>query len=158
MTENEYIERIYDAWPDEDGATDSALLALADEAVHAHPSSAELWVMRGDLLVLADRGRDARDSYEASLSLAPCDVETLESLAYLLDVSFGDVSGAEACFRRAIDFGGSPDAYAGLARLLTESDRKSEAITLLDADACPFVHESQVIRMKAEILEGLWDK
>ena len=51
MKESEYIEKLFALWPTE-GETSDEALALADEAVRAHPASAKLWCMRGDLIQL----------------------------------------------------------------------------------------------------------
>lgn len=49
MTEEQHIDEILEAWP-EDGISATAALALAAEATSAYPDSAQLWRMRGDLL------------------------------------------------------------------------------------------------------------
>ena len=54
MTEDDYISELRSRWPR--GHTDDVSLetiALADEAVHAFPLSARLFIMRGDLIQLA---------------------------------------------------------------------------------------------------------
>ncbi len=177
MTEEQYIDEIFDAWP-EDGITATAALTLAAEATSAYPGSAQLWRMRGDLLHLKltdltltnlrslaqednillkdlpDK-RLMRECYERSVSLDPSDAESLESLAYFYDIWDERPDLAEDAFRRAIQNGGSPSAYAGLARALAETGRKAEAIELLDA--CPFVDYDEALKMRSEIDAGEWD-
>ena len=55
MTESDYISELKSRWPTDEAAnreTSLETLALADEAVQAFPQSAELWVIRGNLLEL----------------------------------------------------------------------------------------------------------
>lgn len=87
--------------------------------------------------------------------LDPTDAESLESLAYFYDNWDERPDLAEDVFRRAIQNGGSASAYAGLARVLTETGRKAEAVELLGA--CPFANHDEVLKMKSEIDAGEWD-
>jgi tetratricopeptide (TPR) repeat protein len=160
MTENEYMERISELWPDSDEVSPE-VLALSDEAVQAFPEAPELWCMRGHLIELAPEDypvplAEAGNCYRKAAELDPEYADAWESLGYYLDNYDEDLGEAEDAFRRAVESGGGADSYVGLARVLAQKGRKAEALKVLSAPDCEFAEEQGVQDMRDEIQEGLW--
>ena len=66
-----------------------------------------------------------------------------------------DLVRAESAFRTAVALGGGPDAYAGLARVLSErGGNTTEILALLDG--CVHATAPKVLAMRAEVEKGLW--
>jgi tetratricopeptide (TPR) repeat protein len=160
MTENEYLEKISQLWPDSDEVSPE-VLALSDEAVQAYPDAPELWCMRGHLIELAPEDypvplSEAANCYRKAADLDPEYADAWESLGYYLDNYDEDLDEAEEAFRRAIKAGGDADSYIGLARVLAQKGQKEVALKVLSAPDCPFAEEQEVLDMRGEIEEGLW--
>lgn len=105
MTESTYIEKLFDLWPTE-GETSDEALALSDESVRAHPNSAKLWCMRGNLILLgpADMPYDLADAlacYERAVSIDPNFAEGYEEIGHFYDAVVPDPLRAERAFREA---------------------------------------------------------
>lgn len=108
MSEDEFIAAIRARWPS-DTASDEpsvATIQLADDAVRAFPSSAKLWVMRGDLLQLADVETgyallESERSYRIAIKVDPGCIEGYRELAYFLDVVMGKRRKAKRYFDKA---------------------------------------------------------
>jgi tetratricopeptide (TPR) repeat protein len=160
MTENEYMERISELWPDGDEVSPE-VLSLSDEAVQAFPEAPELWCMRGHLIELAPEDysvplAEAGNCYRKAAELDPEYADAWESLGYYLDNYDEDLDEAEGAFRRAVESGGDADSYIGLARVLAQKGEKAAALQALSAPDCAFADEQGVQDMLDEIEEGLW--
>lgn len=108
MSEDEYIAAIGARWPSDTvkDAPSVETIQLADEAVRTFPSSAKLWVMRGDLLQLADVQtgytlEGSERSYRAAIKADPSFIEGYRELAYFLDVVMGKRRKAKRYFDKA---------------------------------------------------------
>ena len=49
------------------------------------------------------------------------------------------------------------DSYFGLARVLAEQGKQTEALRVLAPDSCPFYHTPKVQTLRDEIAAGQWD-
>lgn len=108
MNEGEYIAAIRARWPSDAARDEPSVetIRLADEAVVAFPSSAKLWVMRGDLLQLADieTGYALEESercYRAAIKADSSFIEGYRELAYFLDVVMGERRKSKRYFDKA---------------------------------------------------------
>lgn len=108
MNEDEYIAAIGAQWPSDAVKDEPSIetIRLADEAVEAFPSSAKLWVMRGDLLQLAgvETGYALEESercYRIAINADPSFIEGYRELAYFLDVVIGKRRKAKRYFDKA---------------------------------------------------------
>ena len=64
MNEQDYIEQIWSLWPTGEGERVlDPILELSEAAVAQFPASAELWQMRGDLLLLDEKFHGAMEAY-----------------------------------------------------------------------------------------------
>ena len=133
-------------------------LREVQDAVEMYPESASLLCLLGDLILLTDVDDyeliDARTSYERALQADANSAEANESLGYYHDVYEHDFVEAERYLRQAIALGGREYSYAGLARVLAETHRKSEALAVLDQ--CAGASDS-VDELREEIESGVWD-
>jgi tetratricopeptide (TPR) repeat protein len=105
MKESDYIEKLFALWPAE-GETSDEALALADGAVRAHPDSARLWCMRGDLIQLGSADipyslEDALACYERAVSIDPGFAEGYEGIGHFYDAVMPNPSRARRAFREA---------------------------------------------------------
>ena len=98
------------------------------EAVEAelarNPTSADLWIFRGNLIQIAEGGRwslqDALESYRTALKYDPASAEAHEEIGHFLDAVEGKPAEAEPYFRKAIELGGGTTARQGLEQVLEE--------------------------------------
>lgn len=162
MTEEEYLVQLSEVWPDEDEQASPEALRLSAEAVTAHPESADLWALRGQLIEMAPEHSDtplaeALACYRKAAELDPTLPETWEAIGYYLDSYDNDLDGAEQAFRRAIEAGGEADSYTGLAQVLARKGQKQAAVEALSPPNCPFARDEEVEQMRDEIAEGMWD-
>jgi tetratricopeptide (TPR) repeat protein len=105
MTEAEYISEFKRRWP-RDEETTLETLALADEAVRAFPTSARLWVVRGNLIQLGSESsphslEDALASYQRAIEVAPEFAEAWEEVGYYYDAVLDDEATARKYFQEA---------------------------------------------------------
>jgi tetratricopeptide (TPR) repeat protein len=162
MIEDGYIDAIEALWPSGKGEHSSPeLLRLSEEAVEACPTSAELWVMRGNVIELADEScpiplEEALGCYRRALTIDPGCSDALEEIGFFYDVHTNDLESAESSFRAAIALGGSASSFAGLARVLQEMGRSEEALGLLSAESCPYHEDPTVSGRRKEIEAGEW--
>jgi tetratricopeptide (TPR) repeat protein len=158
-----YIRKLSRLWRKvEPPYTTPELLALSREAVRRHPESAELWIMRGDVISFAppDAGFPVDwplKCYRKAISVDPCYARAYKAIGYHHDIWTENFRKAENAFRKSIALGADEDAYVGLARVLAETGRKDEAIDLLEPGHCEFYDDPDVQKMREEILKGEWD-
>ena len=136
-------------------------LHLADEAVERFPRSAKLWCMRGDLIQLGSGEshhelEDALRSYQRAAEADPDYAAAWESLGYYYDVITNELEAAERMFRRAVHLNGSPESWAGLARVLAERGVPVPEV-LATLAGCPYSEHSKIIEIRGEIAEGGWE-
>ena len=103
-------------------------LALVEQAMRAHPASAALWVLRGDMILLTDEevagypDDEALRSYLRAADLDPQSPRPPLEIGHFFDAHKDDPAGALPYFRKAIDLGGGEPA----ARALEEALRQIE--------------------------------
>lgn len=142
-----YLSRVGPPYPSE---VDARLLALADEAVAAHPKSAALWIARGDLIQLSGDVHarwpfaESARSYERAVAAEPENAAGHEELGIWLEIHCEERwEEAAELLDRAIALGGGPGAYVSRARIFADSGHEAEAEKLLRA--CPF-QDSELVR------------
>jgi hypothetical protein len=159
MTDSDYIEKIKTAWPRRGQASATEALRLVEEGLCAFPRSAKLLCMKGDLIQLSDgeeyQLKDALRCYQQAARVAPESPEAFESLGFFFDAIESDPAQAETAFRRAVELGGGPHTYAGLARVLSSRGHSDEEVLAL-LDGCPHAQTALVQEMRSEIIEGMW--
>ena len=154
-------------WPEGgfDGPLGVEVLEVADRAVRDHPHSVALWIRRGDLIQIVDPDEKFDDQwpldeplkcYLSAHGLAPLDPKTNESLGYWYDVCEDDFERAGAYFRVAIENGGGPFSFVGLARVEAQLGNLEEALDLLTPERCPHADAEPVREIVREIKEGSW--
>ncbi|MBN9693900.1 MAG: hypothetical protein J0M24_26965 [Verrucomicrobia bacterium] len=108
MTEEDYIAELRSRWPRQHSDEVSlATIALADEAVRDFPSSARLWVMRGDLLQLGPElcphpSEDALASYRRAIKADPLFAEAWDEIYHYYDLIVGDEEAAQPFFLESL--------------------------------------------------------
>jgi Tfp pilus assembly protein PilF len=107
MTEQEYVELIKSLWPSNDDAEPTPrTIAVCERAVAEFPSSAKLWLMRGDLIQLAGYEgapvlSEAERSYRQAIAASPSDPEAYKALAHFFDAVMAKPRKARQYFRKA---------------------------------------------------------
>jgi tetratricopeptide (TPR) repeat protein len=134
VSEEEYIDAILTEWPYRHGHNPTGealleLLDLAEEAVAAYPLCAQLWDMRGDLILLGTEEAkyeldDALRSYQRAVEVDPSFAQAYESIGYYHDVHTEDFPGSELAFRKAVELGAGEKSDYGLARVLVEQGKR----------------------------------
>ena len=159
MTKKEYLDKI-EATRNSKGHTTRATLDLIEHALQEYPHEPDLWCLRGDMIQLNDEPDEAlplasaMESYRRAIIEDPTCAEAYESLGYYIDVIDDDPKEAEPWFRKALELNPSVDSFVGLARVLTELGRKSEAMDLLSPANCPVYKNAKVQEVLAEIRKG----
>ncbi len=91
----------------------------------------------------AGRSAEAEDLFKAIVAAAPNLGPAHYNLAYLYDKK-GDVAGAEAEYRRAIEVEpGASDSYVALATLLARAQREEDALKVLTDAAGRFAEDGR---------------
>jgi len=127
MTEKQIIDAIGREVAEHDRATAHAL-QLVEDGLTRYPSSARLWILRGDLIQVSDDVErysleDALTSYRTAVKLEPGSAEAHESIGHFLDAVANEPAAAEPYFRRALELGGGKSAREGLAQVLEQLGR-----------------------------------
>ena len=161
LTETDYVREIKSLLPDE-GEVAVEVLELMEKAVAEYPESAKLWCWRGDLIQMAalEAGYeldDALKSYERALEIDPINAEAYESIGYYGDVIMSNSASAESAFRKAIELGAGRNSYYGLARVLAELNRNTEALEVISPENCLYYETDEIQEIKAEIESGMWN-
>ena len=161
LSEADYIQKIKSLLPEE-GEVAVEVLELMENAVADYPDSAKFWCWRGDLIQMASLEAgyeldDALKSYERALEIEPSNAEAYESIGYYEDVIMSNSASAESPFRKAIELGAGRDSYYGLARVLAELNRTTEALEVVSSENCPYFETEEIQEIKSEIEEGLWN-
>ena len=161
LTETDYVREIKSLLPEE-GEVAVEVLELMEKAVAEYPNSSKLWCWRGDLIQMASLEAnyeldDALKSYERALEIDPSNAEAYESIGYYEDAIMSNPTSAESPFRKAIELGAGRDSYYGLARVLAELNRNTEALEVISPKNCPFYETAEIQEIKTEIEEGVWN-
>lgn len=107
MTEDDYISELRSRWPRQPADEVSLeTIALADEAVRVFPSSAKLWVMRGNLIELGPENcrlglDDALASYKRAIEIDPAFAEAWEETGHFYHNVLDDEAAGQPYFREA---------------------------------------------------------
>lgn len=124
------------------------------------PKCAQLWDFIGDVMQICDEDgymiADAMNCYNQAIIADPDYAIAHESLGYAYDTYFDDFENAEKHFRRALDLGAGDDVKIGLARVLAQQDRTTEANDLLAA--CDERDTPKWNSLRDEIEQGVWYK
>ena len=132
---------------------------LLEEALRDHPASSELWCLRGDVIYFSNgdlfERKDILASFERAAQIDPFCAEAYESIGSYHDVFTEDLPKAEEAFRNALTLGAGWVSVYGLARVLAQLDRRTEALALLGG-AVPG-EERDIADLRQEILSGSWD-
>lgn len=149
MTPYQLIEEL-----SEKEAYTAADLNRVDAMLKRYPKSAELWEYYGDLMQMSEDEypvEKSQECYEKAIQCYPTFASAHESMGHLHSAYFEDFSKAEACFRRAIEYGAGDSAHVGLARVLAQTDRVPAA--LKELDLCDDQASPDVIETRADIEE-----
>ena len=156
--EEEYILAITDLLDGRNEAPPEGF-PLLEEALREHPCSSELWCLRGDVIYFSNGDHFEREdilaSYERAAEIHPLCAEAYESIGGYHDVFTEDLPKAEEAFRKALTLGAGWVSVYGLARVLAQLDRRTEALALL-GEPSPG-EERDIADLRQEILSGLWD-
>jgi len=161
MDDEEAIERIRLAWPLYGDQPSQELIALLVAAIEEHPSSSELWLLYGNLLLIWDDnpGYSTQQTiavFRKVIELDPGCWEAYQEIGFLYDTFLDESRAAETAFRTAIALGGDENCYCGLARVLAQMGRKRESIDVLSASACPYSHLPAIAKLRTDIQRDLW--
>lgn len=159
LSEADYIEKIKSLLPKEGDVT-VEVLEMMEKALVEYPENAEFWCWRGDLIQMSSHDadyelEDALKSYKRAIEIDPLNAEAYESIGYYEDVIMDNQASAENPFRKAIEFGAGRDSYYGLARVLAELNRATEALEIISPENCPYYETEEIQEIKTEIEEGL---
>ena len=160
LSEADYIQKLKSLLPKE-GEVAVEVLELMENAVADYPDNAELWCWRGDLIQMASLEanyelEDALKSYQRALEVNPSNAEAYESIGYYEDAIMSNPTSGEIPFRKAIELGAGRDSYYGLARVLAELNRNTEALEVVSPENCPYSETEEIQEIKTEIEEGVW--
>jgi len=158
-SEDSYLKSVRQRWPRAGQQPTVSLLNTFKRALRACPWSSELWLLYARLIQLwdIDSRFTAEDCLAACSRAVDCDpgsAEAHEEMGFVLDIYCDDFQAAEKEFRLAIALKGGVYSYFGLARVLAEIGRSSDAISLLRK--CPFSENTLLIDLVEEIECGMW--
>jgi tetratricopeptide (TPR) repeat protein len=122
-------------------------LWLVDQALENDPEAVALWCLKGDLLLLIayeDSGEveEAERCYRRVIQLDPRGWDGYESLGWFQEFVREDAEMAEAYYLEALDYGGGPDSFLGLARIHSARGELGQARALLQS--CPYNDDVEV--------------
>lgn len=93
---------------------------------------------------------ERRRCYICAVELSPTSPDAHERLGDYYDL-LNQYDDAENEYRVAIACGAGVESYRGLASVLAQQRRTSEALAVLDEDNCPFSDDMLIRQLKAEI-------
>jgi len=104
------------------GATENDVDAV-DDILEAEGASAELLILRGQLIQLVAEDRpeeleEALECFREAISIDPTSAEAHEEIAHFLDGVAEDPAEAARFFRKAIELGAGASAEEGLREVL----------------------------------------
>lgn len=162
-----FMRLIESNWPGPKEPPADELMALIERAVDKCPHQPELWMMRADLVELfikhgAGEGRpytrdDVLLSLQAAARIRPNYIEAHEAIAEFCENELNDPPAAEAAYARAIQLGGGPWVYTGLARVLAKQGDVEQALAALDPEFCPYHDEAEVQQAAQLLRDGVYD-
>lgn len=113
---NDFIRRIKSEISRAEHASDSVIKQIEEEL--ERNATAELWILHGDALQLADEEKfdveEAEASYMTALELDPKAADAYESLGHFTFAVHDDARAAVQYFQRAIELGAGASAREGL--------------------------------------------
>jgi Tfp pilus assembly protein PilF len=124
MTEANIVKAAREALASHSEAIPTAL-RLVEEGLLHFPKSAQLWVLRGDLIQLGSADltyslNDALSSYRAALEHEPGSAGAHEAIGRFLDAVYDSPTEAEPYLRKAVQLGGGRSAEKALAGVLEQ--------------------------------------
>lgn len=141
----------------------NSMSRILDRAMRHFPHSSDLWCMKGDLYFiqylitnnqeLAFVGR--KSCYLTAIQNNTYNSYAYESLGHLYHLH-NKYSEAARHFQLAIDLGGSPESYTGLAMVLAEMGRRALAIKCLEDATEKFGGNDDVDKARNQIEHGEW--
>jgi tetratricopeptide (TPR) repeat protein len=142
------------------GEAPKEAMDLVEASLKKLPTSPALWVRRGQLIQLHDGSlpytlEDSLKSFEKAVELCPTFAKAYVEIGYYLDAIAGDLPGAEAAFRRAVELDGGANAYEGLGRVLAQMGKTKEALELLER-CCLIDVDGRLAHIAEEIRAGQW--
>ena len=108
-----------------EGAASPDDIDALDDILEAEGASAELLILRGQLIQLVADGRpdeleEAFACYQEALALDPGSAEAHEEIGHFLDDVADDPAEAAEFFRKAIELGAGPSAEEALRDVLSQ--------------------------------------
>lgn len=156
-----FMRLIEEQWPEPDQPPADQTMALIERAVDKCPHLPELWIMRAELVTLClERSNgeatpytldDVLLSLHAAAKIRPNYIEAHEAIAEFCEKELEDFAAAEAAYARAIELGGGPWVYTGLARVLARQGAVDEALAALDPEFCPYHDEEEVQALRRKL-------
>ena len=123
----------------------------------SYASCPDLWVALGDALQLSDDDYPIEEAVECYQTALRCDdshFAAYEELGWVSEGVYEDLPKAEEYFRLAIQHGADETAMVGLARVLAQTGRESEALQVLRE--CEDQSMEEVAELRREIKSGVW--
>jgi len=162
MEIDEYRDAIAELWPQAGESPTKEVVEACLRAVAEHPKSSTFWYDLGLIMERCDEdfgytAEDYRRCFENSIGCDSGNTEAYQELGYVLDTYFDAYDKAERAFRKAVELGAGYESYYGLARVLAEMGKDSEALRCLSGNACPFSQDPAIQQLRREILDGIWN-
>jgi tetratricopeptide (TPR) repeat protein len=155
-----FLDELDRRWPKPEESASKEIIDFCQAALSEHPRSSTLWYDLGILMQRCKENDYKPEDYLRCLENAvQCNGnnwQAQEELGDILDTYFEDFTRAEKAFRRAIELGAGFESYCGLARVLAQTGKISEAIHVLSKDICPFHDHDDIQALRAEIVAGEW--
>jgi cytochrome c-type biogenesis protein CcmH/NrfG len=106
------------------GSAEPRDIEAVEARLERHPTSAALWILRGDLILLCEGDawavEDALDSYRTALRFEPHSAEAHEELGHYFYAVEDRPDQAEIHLSKAIELGAGATAHEALGRVMHE--------------------------------------